>query len=93
MKQLYKNVLLWAVILVMFVAFYQFFNSHEVRGPLKTGGCEPLIVNGRCEEPDKCIQAVRGKWGRTLSSSLAVAMVCEYRSPELLMRPGKISSS
>ncbi len=28
MKQLYKNVLLWAVILVMFVAFYQFFNSH-----------------------------------------------------------------
>ncbi len=29
MKQLYKNVLLWAVILVMFVAFYQFFNSHQ----------------------------------------------------------------
>jgi cell division protease FtsH len=29
LKQLYKNVLLWAVILVMFVAFYQFFNSHQ----------------------------------------------------------------
>ncbi len=29
MKQLYKNVLLWAVIIVMFVAFYQFFNGHQ----------------------------------------------------------------
>ncbi len=27
MKQLYKNLLLWSVILVMFVALYQFFNS------------------------------------------------------------------
>ncbi len=29
MRQLYKNVLLWAVILVMFVAFYQFFNNRQ----------------------------------------------------------------
>ncbi len=31
MKQVYKNVLLWAVILVMFVAFYQFFDAHATR--------------------------------------------------------------
>jgi cell division protease FtsH len=32
-KQLYKNVLLWSVILVMFVAFYQFFNGHQAWPP------------------------------------------------------------
>jgi hypothetical protein len=74
-KQLYKNVLLWAVILVMFVAFYQFFNSHNARDSGNARECEPLTVNGRCEDPEKYLRAIRSKdWG---ANATIVACGCD----------------
>ncbi|MHB8419365.1 MAG: ATP-dependent zinc metalloprotease FtsH [Myxococcales bacterium] len=62
MKQLYKNVLLWAVILVMFVAFYQFFNNHQapVRD-LSYGEFLTYVDQGRIKDLEIKGQVYTGK--------------------------------
>jgi len=45
MKQLYTNVLLWSVILLMFVAFYQFFNSNH--GPTPSLCYSDLVASAQ----------------------------------------------